>query len=389
MIRVIQSVGSLAPETGGPARSVPGLSLALAESGIEVILLTLNFGPSLSPPLIPEHELIKLVTIPVHVRAGLRALSIPGFTKTLRKICKDRRDLLIHDNGIWLPQNCKISRFAINNDIPLVISPRGMLEPEALKLGYWRKRIAWRMFQKVNLTRADAIHATSRVERENLLALGLPEPIRVIPNGTSLPLLPNRIKQRTDGPLKILFLSRIHPIKGLTNLIGALSKFDPSSWELDIAGFDEVNHLREVLDSAQRVGIGENIHYLGPVEDQAKWDLYQQADLFILPSLSENFGIVVAEALAAGLPVITTTGTPWEDVSRYNCGWWVDPTIEGLTGALEQALRTSTTELVEMGKRGRRLAEQKYSWKTAGDLTLSLYEEIIKRKSVAAADIGN
>lgn len=388
MIRVIQSIGSLVPETGGPARSVRDLSLALAESGVEVILLILDFGPSFSPPLIPEHDLIKLIIFPVKFRVGLRALFIPGFTKKLREICKDREDLLIHDHGIWLPQNNKISRFAARNGIPLIISPRGSLEPGALKLGFWKKRIAWLLFQKKNLTRAAALHATSLVEKEHFLELGLPEPIRVIPNGTILPNVPQRLIKNTDDPLKILFISRIHPIKGLSNLIAALSKFDPSSWVLNIAGYDEVNHLEEVLDSAQRVGIRENISYLGPVEDQAKWDLYHQADLLILPSYSENFGNVVAEALASSIPVITTTGTPWRDLKRYNCGWWVDPSIEGLTGALNQALGTSKTELAEMGNRGRKLVEQKYSWKVVGEMSLRLYEEISSGQPVKAADTG-
>jgi glycosyltransferase involved in cell wall biosynthesis len=380
MIRVIQSVGSLTPETGGPARSVRDLSLALAESGVEVILLTLDFGSIFSPPLIPEHDLIKLVTVPVQFRAGLRALFIPGFTKKLREICNDREDLLIHDHGIWLPQNLKISSFAASNGIPLIISPRGMLEPEALNIGFWRKKLFWKLFQGANLTRADALHATSQGEKENLLILGLTEPIRVISNGTHLPLMIERKPASPGKPLKLLFLSRIHPIKGLIHLIGALSKLDLSAWELEIAGYDEVHYLSEVLRSAQRAGINENIRYLGPVEDQAKWELYHQADLFILPSLSENFGIVVAEALAAGLPVITTTGTPWEDLNKYNCGWWVEPSELGLCSAIEQALELPQDQLIEMGKRGRRLVEEKYSWKVIGDKTINSYEEVLSRK---------
>ena len=157
---------------------------------------------------------------------------------------------------------------------------------------------------------------------------------------------------------------------------------------LNIAGYDEVNHLEEVLESAQRAGIRENIRYLGPVEDQAKWDLYHQADLLILPSFSENFGNVVAEALASSIPVITTTGTPWRDLKRYNCGWWVDPSVEGLSGALNQALATSKTELAEMGNRGRTLVEQKYSWKVVGEMSLRLYEEISSGQPVEDADSG-
>jgi len=141
-----------------------------------------------------------------------------------------------------------------------------------------------------------------------------------------------------------------------------------------------MGHLRKVQDFASQAGVGENIRYFGPVDDQNKWDLYHDADLFVLPSISENFGIVVAEALAAGLPVITTTGTPWEDLNKYNCGWWVEPSELGLRSAIEQALKLPQDQLIEMGKRGRRLVEEKYSWKVIGDMILRLYEEVLSRK---------
>ncbi len=112
MIRVIQTIGSLAPEMGGPARSVGNLSLALANAGVEVTILSLDFGSAFSPPLVPEHDLINVISVPVQYRVGLRAIYFPGFKNTLRLLCADRENLLIHDHGIWLPQNYIVSRFA-------------------------------------------------------------------------------------------------------------------------------------------------------------------------------------------------------------------------------------------------------------------------------------
>jgi len=254
-----------------------------------------------------------------------------------------------------------------------------MLEPGALSFSSFRKRIAWLLYQKRNISRADAIHSTSKLESENLKDLGLTGQIRVIPNGTILPPKRDWYPKPTKDALKILFISRIHPLKGLIKLVKALSYFHSSKWEFLIAGYDEIGHLREVQDFANQAGVSENIRYFGPVEDQNKWDLYHDADLFVLPSISENFGIVVAEALAAGLPVITTTGTPWEDLNRYNCGWWVEPSEMGLRSALEQALESPRDQLFEMGKRGRRLIEEKYSRKVIGEKTLNLYEEVLSR----------
>jgi len=389
MIRVIQSVGSLAPETGGPARSVPNLAMALAETGINVIILAPDFGTSLSSPLVPEHDLITYVPIPVRFRVGMKTLYIPGLIPKLEELCENRENLLIHDHGLWLPQNIMVSKFAARNRIPLVISPRGMLEPGALSFSSFRKRIAWLLYQKRNISRADAIHSTSKLENENLLDLGLTGQIRVIPNGTVLPPKRDRYPKPTKGALRILFISRIHPKKGLIRLVKTLSNFQSSQWEFIIAGYDEIGHLREVQDFASQVGVGENIRYFGPVDDQDKWDLYHDANLFVLPSISENFGIVVAEALAAGLPVITTTGTPWQDLNRYNCGWWVEPSEMGFCSALEQAIELPQDQLIEMGKRGRRLVEEKYSWKVIGTKTLKLYEEVLSRQRSSDHKTGN
>jgi len=389
MIRVIQSVGSLAPETGGPARSVPNLAIALAETGINVTILAPDLDKSLSPALVPEHELITYVPIPIRFRIGMKPLYIPELIHKLEELCQNRENLLIHDHGLWLPQNIMVSKFAARQQIPLVISPRGMLEPGALSFSSFRKRIAWLLYQRRIIFRADAIHATSTLESENLLNLGLIGHIRMIPNGTVLPPKGDWYPKSTKSALRILFLSRIHPKKGLINFVKTLSNFQSNKWEFIIAGYDEIGHLREVQNFANQAGVGENIRYFGPVDDQNKWELYKDADLFVLPSLSENFGIVVAEALAAGLPVITTTGTPWQDLNRYNCGWWVEPSEMGLTSALKQAFELPQDQLIDMGKRGRKLVEEKYSWEVIGRKTIKLYEDVLSRQLSSDYKTGN
>ncbi|MCK5346070.1 MAG: hypothetical protein KAR20_21815, partial [Candidatus Heimdallarchaeota archaeon] len=145
MIRVIQSTGYLVPETGGPARSVPNLALALAEEGVEVRLLSLNLGDGFSDPLIPSHPKISTVIVPVKLRIGMRAILIPGYKTALEKLCLGQENLIIHDHGIWLPQNGFTAQIANQYQIPLIISPNGMLEPWAMQYHRARKWFVWHL----------------------------------------------------------------------------------------------------------------------------------------------------------------------------------------------------------------------------------------------------
>ena len=113
--------------------------------------------------------------------------------------------------------------------------------------------------------------------------------------------------------------------------------------------------------------------FLGPIDDQDKWKLYRSVDLFILPSYSENFGMVVAEALAAEIPVITTKGTPWRDLVDYNCGWWVEPSVPELVESLQEAFSLNGAELNKMGFDGRRLVERNYSWSSIAEKMSEVY----------------
>ncbi len=222
---------------------------------------------------------------------------------------------------------------------------------------------------------AAVLHATADEEADNLRTLGLMNPIAVIPNGVDLPEL-HRMDGR-DGIRTALFLSRIHPVKGLLNLVRAWAVLKPSGWRVVVAGPDQGGHETKVKAAVREAHLEDQFEFLGPLYEEAKWHLYREADLFVLPTFSENFGIVIAEALAAGLPVITTRGAPWRELETCRCGWWINTGVEPLAVALKHAMKLSDRERAEMGLRGRRLMEEKYSWPRIAGEMIDVYKWVL------------
>jgi glycosyltransferase involved in cell wall biosynthesis len=227
---------------------------------------------------------------------------------------------------------------------------------------------------------AALIHATAEEEAANLRRLGLRQPIAVIPNAVELPTADelSADSSRSKSTRTALFLSRVHPKKGLLNLIKAWHSLRPTNWELIIAGPEERGHRHEIERTIQRFGLEASIRFTGPAYGRDKAELFKRADLFILPTFSENFGIVIAEALSWGLPVITTKGTPWRMLEREGCGWWIDIGAESLGEALHQATALSDGERQAMGVRGRALVQREYTWPRIAQQMLTVYRWMIR-----------
>jgi glycosyltransferase involved in cell wall biosynthesis len=369
-LRIILSVADLSPSSGGPSRSVPGLARALAQAGAKVEIVTLaptdGDVPSTGVPT---------VFVPADKSRFRDLRAVAPWREQLQKRCAEGTVDIIHDAGLWLPVNHCTATVAKQFRLPRVVSPRGMLEAWAREHRSTRKAFAWRLYQRRDLGRAALLHATSPEEAAGLRAAGLKNPIGVVPNGVDIPQL---TKPRPIlSPRRALFLSRLHPKKGLLDLVQAWAAVRPADWSVIVAGPDEGGHLADVRKAVSTAGLEKVFDFVGAVDDSAKWALFRDAELFVLPTHSENFGLAIAEALASGLPVITTHGTPWREIATERLGWWIPTGAEALAGALREALALAPDVLVEMGARGRRIMKERYSWSSAAERLTGAYRWLL------------
>jgi glycosyltransferase involved in cell wall biosynthesis len=357
-MKVLLSVKSLLPSYGGPAYSVSSLAMALAEAGVQVGLWT-NDMSTKTTPLPLAHPLVEPLS-------GTIADAIVAFGQPN----------IFHDNGIWLPHNHRIASLATRRGLPRVVSTRGMLEPWAMNHKRLKKKVAWWLYQRRDLTRASCHHATAETEAATLRLLGLGVPVTVIPNGINgsdtAPPTRKHKKIRTA-----LFLGRIHPVKGLSMLIAAWAKLRPQGWQLQIAGPDELGHRAELERQVTRAALTDTIFFQGPVGGEAKTRALLLADIFILPSYSESFAMAVGEALVHGVPVITTTGAPWAKTVEHGCGWVVEPTVEGITEGIQGATSLDSLALVKMGQKGREFVQREFAWPHMAKQFIALYEKLL------------
>jgi glycosyltransferase involved in cell wall biosynthesis len=220
------------------------------------------------------------------------------------------------------------------------------------------------------------LHATAAQEADNLGAFALGPPIRAIANGVDLPDLPPAAPSVASRARTALFLGRICPVKGLPMLVQAWARARLAGWRLIIAGPDEAGHRREVEAAVAAAGLSEVVSFAGPAFGEAKTQLLRQADLLVLPSHSESFGMAVAEALAHQVPVLTTTAAPWPMLADRGCGWRVRPAVEALADALRDAAACDAPTLRRMGEAGRALIESDFGWARIAAEFAALYASL-------------
>ena len=288
---------------------------------------------------------------------------------------------IIHQHGIWKPISLYNRKIRNKSNIKSVIQPHGYLEPFRLKISKYKKLIAFNFFEKANLNEADALVACAYDEAHKLKKLFPKKHIAVIPNGMSLDFFNYKNEMPIEKKKKrILFLSQIIPIKGLERLFRVIHEIGIKKfkdWELLVAGYEDKNHTVYLKKLVQELNLIDFITFVGPKLGIEKIRIFDSADLFVLPTFNENYGIVVAEALARGIPVLTTKGTPWEELNKHNCGFWVDNNEEGIKAALMIVLQKSKCDLKAMGERGKKLVKSKYLWNQTTKRTVELYNWVL------------
>lgn len=335
---------------GGMVPSILGMTGALAELGEPVTIVT-----------------------PTPSRLGdtriAAALMLKGPETELADVIPGAEALHVH--GLWQGHTRRGARIARRADVPYVIAAHGMAEPWALRHKRLKKQIYTALVEGKNLRRAACLHALSRPEIGHLRALAPRTPICFIPNGVDLaPFedLPPRTELEAEfpelaGKFVLLFYGRVHVKKGLDLLAHALSQVaaDHPALHIVLAGNDD-GARTPFLERVEASGLSARVTCLGHVSGARARRVWAAADAFVLPSYSEGFSMAILEALACRLPVLITTACHFPELGDAEGGIIVEPTRDAITDGLRGLLERSPAERAELGRNGRGLVEQKYTW---------------------------
>ena len=363
-LRVVHVVPGISTASGGPLRSVHRIVSALNGIGVTAWLLTC-YGK--------ETPWVEGVSYFAGRESGLASSQsiLRFFTQQFQLIKPD----VVHVHSLWVMSSHWAVVVASRLGIPCFISPRGMLDPWAFHYKWWKKWPAWWLYQRRDLQKVAAFCAASEMEAEHIRAFGFRLPIVVSPNAVQMPrVLPEKIREVNKVAL---FLGRLHPGKGLLTLAEAWARIRPKGWVMRVIGPDQYKHKAVVVERLATLGILEDWAFIDELDDEVKWQELRKADLFIFPSVSENFGISIAEALYAGLPVIATKGTPWVELQTHQCGWWIELGVDALEYVMREAFSRTRDELSEMGENGHRLICSKYTWNASAERLKESYCSIL------------
>lgn len=366
-MRICIFTTSINKKGGGPARSVPILSKGLSLVGVDTTLLT---GRS------EEMNTHMLEGTNVSVKVISKNIS----TKDLEEeVLKGNYDL-IHAQNLWMPLYHKMAKIARKHGIPYIMTPRGCLEPWCMKQKRIKKLVAFHLYQKRDLQQAACILATAKMEADNIRALGITAPIAVIPNGIDISEYKCRtLEDKIKVKKQILFLSRIHEKKGIEFLINVWEQLHIQfpDWNVVIAGNGEEAYIQQLEAMIISKGLQGCVEIIPPVFGEDKHKLYCESSLFVLPTYSENFGMVIAEAMSCGAPVITTNGTPWQELIEKHLGWCIDLSIENLANTISEAIDKGQDKLFELGQQCSKHIYDTYQYTEVAAKNKAVYEWIV------------
>lgn len=382
-MRVLHVIGSYPPTTfsTGPPAQVHSLVRELRSQSVDARVVTTDAnGPTVLD--VPAGRWETLDGVPVFY--GHRVGGTTDFSpQAWRAIVEAARASdVIHVTGLFSWMNLLAASVSRRRRVPVVVSPRGSFDPAALAFSPWKKRLYAAIGGARAVREAAGYHVSSEREAAEVRAAVPGARVGIVPNGVAIP------ERETARPLApdvdalpvVLYLGRIHRVKNLPVLARAFSFVHarhPSA-RLVFAGRDDRGHQAELERVLQEVGIGACVEFTGHLDGAAAARQLSRATVLVLPSVTENFGNVVAEALAHELPVIASTGTPWGGLVEHGCGWWVEPEERAMAGALDAALSESPDRRRERGRRGRAWMIESFSWPSVARKMAEFYVAVVR-----------
>jgi glycosyltransferase involved in cell wall biosynthesis len=396
-LRVLQIVPSISLVYGGPSQMVLGLSQALAKQNVDVTILTTDSnGDAGQAPL--EVPLDRSVDQDGYQIRYFRCAPFRRYKFSLgllRWLSAHAHEFdLAHIHALFSPVSSFAAAIARAQRLPYLLRPLGTLDPADLRKKYRLKQIYATLLERPNLAGATAIHFTSDQEAKISERFGLTTRDLVIPLGVTLPVATDNAPtgeaslaqfNLPETRPRLLFMSRIDPKKGLDLLIPALERLLSEGiafhWILAGANPQDPGYEETIKAQIQASPLSSHTTIAGFVSGDLKLALLQTTDLFVLPSYYENFGIAVAEAMAAGLAVVISDQVHiYTDIQRAEAGWIAQCTVESLTNALRAALQ-SASERQRRGEAGKAFAQRHYSWEAIAQQTLQAYQHLLNRYS--------
>ena len=381
-MKVYHLIENLDDSYGGPAKSIPYLVKELKKLNVWGKIISTKFHRNETNEIVNKYNL----------SWSSFSRNFPkkiNYSKDLKKYLsttiKIEKNILFHTHNLWNFIPYIAYWLSKKYQIPLVSSLRG-----SIRLNKLRKIVAWNLFQKKIFQSSKVVHVTNKKDISILKKLGVNSSIAYIPNGVDIdefksmgdPYISKKNLGLKENKKYILFLSRVHRHKGLHFLVNSWIKIAKkySDWDLLIVGptYNE-KYLKAISSVINQNKLKDRVHIKGFLSGTNKIDCLNASNLFVLPSYSENFGNIIAEAMAAKLPVLTTQGTPWEEIEKFNTGWWVPLCQKNIDNALCEALACGEIELEKKGANGFKLI-QNYKIQDQAKKMKQVYAWILNNK---------
>lgn len=371
-MRVLQTIAGFGKLYGGIATCTYDLISAMHGIGFPLDLLTLKVKNPADKLMGEGESWIKALPND--------AVTPYEYSRGIAEYLNNHDYDLYHTNGLWMYCNHATCATARHRCKPYIITPHGMLYPDALHRSYWKK---WPLIQlcfRKDINRADCLHVTCKAEMEHVREFGYKGDIAIIPNPANLPDYLDEVAAMKPSFLgcsrvrKLGFLGRLHPIKKVENLLYGMALLPcPQDCELVIMGKGNEVYEQFLRNEAGRLGL-KNVRFSGFVSGRGKYEQLAKLSCLFVPSDFENFGMIVTEALSVGTPVMASLGTPWEELNTVGCGWWIDRSPENIAGVMQQVIDMPLSKLLSMGEKGRELVRQKYAAPQVAREMRRLYE---------------